>query len=113
MAWRRGRERASADSVGSTYRYEWESGDGEQRFGFTGELVDALPPQRAVTTELMTDTGGPSTRNEMTVNPVEGGTLLSIVITYPDTELRDVILGTGMVDGMEAAYARLEATVLM
>jgi uncharacterized protein YndB with AHSA1/START domain len=102
-----------APSVGGTYRYEWETGDGEQRFGFTGELVESLPPHRSMTTERMIDTEGPSTRNEMTLTPVEGGTLLSNVITYPDIELRDMILGTGMVDGMEASYTRLEETVLV
>ena len=38
-------------------------------------------------------------------------TLLSIVITYPDAELRDQILATGMVDGMETSYARLESVL--
>jgi len=40
------------------------------------------------------------------------GTLLSIVITYPNAEVRDAILGTGMTGGMEASYARLETVVL-
>jgi hypothetical protein len=44
--------------------------------------------------------------------PVPGGTLLSIVITYPSKELRDQILGTGMTQGMETSYARLEREVL-
>ena len=35
-------------------------------------------------------------------------TLLAIVITYPDATTRDIVLGTGMVHGMEASYARLE-----
>lgn len=55
---------------------------------------------------------GPGTINEMTLTPVEGGTLISILITYPNAELRDTILATGMVDGMETSYARLENTVL-
>ena len=44
--------------------------------------------------------------------PAEGGTLLSLVITYPDAETRDAVLGTGMTEGMEASYARLEDEVL-
>jgi len=54
--------------------------------------------------------GSPAT-NEMTLTPVEGGTLLSIVITYPSIEIRDIVLATGMTDGMETSYARLEAQV--
>ena len=42
------------------------------------------------------------------LTPVAGGTLLSLVITYPSTEIRDMVLATGMTDGMEASYTRLE-----
>jgi hypothetical protein len=34
------------------------------------------------------------------------------VITYPSAEVRDAVLGTGMTDGMETSYARLEREVL-
>jgi uncharacterized protein YndB with AHSA1/START domain len=101
-----------AAAVGDGYRYEWESEDGTQRFGFVGELLASDPPRRAVTTEHMIGMDGPGTVNEMTLTPVATGTLLSIVITYPSAEVRDLVLGTGMTDGMEASYARLEAQVL-
>jgi uncharacterized protein YndB with AHSA1/START domain len=54
----------------------------------------------------------PGTVNDMTLTPVDGGTLLSIVITYPDSATRDAVLGTGMVDGMETSYRRLEEAVI-
>lgn len=101
-----------AQQVGDTYRYEWASADGEQRFGFEGELLETAPPHRAVTTERMIGTEGPSTRNELTLTTVSGGTLLSLVITYPTKELRDMILATGMTTGMEASYVRLERELL-
>ncbi|WP_029088972.1 SRPBCC family protein [Brevibacterium album] len=107
--------------AGSTYRFEWESEDGRQRFGFTGEIQEVQPPHREVTTERMiggdqvtdavTDDQWQSVVNEMTLTPVAGGTLLSLVITYPDAETRDAVLATGMTDGMEASYARLEREV--
>ncbi|OUZ11212.1 ATPase [Aeromicrobium sp. PE09-221] len=101
-----------AEDVGDTYVFEWETDEGEHRFGFTGELLESASPYREVTTEQMIGTDGPRTTNELTLTPVEGGTLLSILITYPDAELRDQILATGMTDGMEASYARLEEEVL-
>lgn len=101
-----------ASVVGQWYRYEWESNDGARRFGFEGELLESSPPYRAVTTEQMIGNPGASTRNEMTLVHVQAGTLLSIVTTYPSKELRDMILGTGMVTGVEASYARLEREVL-
>jgi len=101
-----------ATRVGDSYRYEWEATDGSARFGFEGELLESEPPHRAVTTERMMGTEGPSTRNVLTLTPVGAGTLMTLVITYPTIELRDMILGTGMVGGMEQSYARLEADVL-
>lgn len=103
-----------AERVGERYRYIWQDAEGGQRFGFTGEVLAADPPHRSVTTEAMlTDddpeaASSPSTRNELTLTPVEGGTLLTLLIVYPNEELREQILGTGMVDGMEASYARLD-----
>jgi uncharacterized protein YndB with AHSA1/START domain len=103
-----------ASEVGDNYRYEWEpadaSADGSPgRFGFEGALVESDPPHRAVTTERMIGVEGPSTTNEMTLTPRMGGTLMTLVIIYPDAEVRDLVLETGMVDGMETSYARLEA----
>ncbi len=99
--------------VGDSYRYEWESVDGSQRFGFTGQLLESTPPHRAVTTEQMIGMDGPPATNELSLTRVEGGTLLSIVITYPSAEVRDMVLATGMTDGMETSYARLEERVLL
>jgi uncharacterized protein YndB with AHSA1/START domain len=100
-----------ATAVGDSYRYEWEK-EGE-RFGFEGELVESMPPHRAVTTERMIGMPGPGTTNELTLTPVTEGTLLSILITYPDPQMRDTVLATGMTDGMEQSYQRLEREVLV
>ncbi|MBL9076371.1 MAG: SRPBCC domain-containing protein [Planctomycetes bacterium] len=101
-----------ATKAGDRYRYEWAAGDGSQRFGFEGELLESEPPYRAVTTERWIGGDGQAVRNELTLTAVAGGTLVSLLITYPSKELRDMVLGTGMTDGMEASYARLERTVL-
>lgn len=100
-------------TVGDTYRYVWQQGDDESsRFGFEGETVLSEPMWRAVTTEKMIGTPGPSTLNDLQLYEEEGATLLTLLIEYPDKDTRDMILATGMTDGMEASYARLEETVL-
>lgn len=101
-----------AQNVGDRYRQEWTREDGSDGFGFEGELIESQPPHREVTTESMIGAPGEPTRNELTLTPVEGGTLLSIVITFPDAATRKMILDTGMVDGMETSYARLEREVI-
>ncbi len=102
--------------VGGAYRYEWEPEDASEegspgRFGFEGELLEFDPPHRAVTTERMIGMEGPGNRNELTLTPCRGGTLLSLVVTFPSAEVRDMVLDTGMVDGMETSYARLEGVL--
>lgn len=102
-----------ADKVGDPYRFEWEAEDGSQRFGFEGELLESAPPHRAVTTERMIGMEGPGAVNDMTLTAVGAGTLLTLLITYPSAEVRDMALGSGMVGGMEQSYARLEDEVIM
>lgn len=97
---------------GQSYRYEWEAADGSSRFGFEGELLESQPPYRAVTTEQMIGNDGAPAINELTLTPVADGTLMTLVVTYPSAEVRDAVLGTGMVGGMEQSYARLEDEVL-
>lgn len=100
-----------ATSVGDSYRYEWERGN--DRFGFEGELLESLPPVRSVTTEQMIGMPGKRSTNELTLTPVADGVLLSILITYPNAEIRDTALATGMTDGMETSYRRLETEILL
>ena len=103
-----------APAPGETTRFEWTPDDGVEgeAFALTGELVSTDPPHREVFTETMEGAGAPPTYNEQTLTAVQDGTLMTLVITYDSAELRDMILGTGMVDGMEAGYRRLEAEVL-
>lgn len=97
-----------ATKVGDSYRYMWAPEGGGDGFGFTGELLESEEPYRAVTTEAMIGMDYPATLNELTLTPVDGGTLMSLVITYANAEMRDAVLATGMTDGMETSYARLE-----
>ncbi len=102
--------------VGGSYRYEWEPEEPSQegspgRFGFEGELLEFNPPHRAVTTERMIGMEVPGNVNELTFTPTQGGTLLSLVITFPNAEVRDMVLETGMIGGMETSYARLEGVL--
>lgn len=102
-----------AHEVGASYRYEWESDADGQRFGFVGELVESEPPRRAVTTERMIGIEGQPNVNELILTPRPGGrTQIEVRITFPSKQVRDTVLGSGMVDGMEVSYARLESAVL-
>lgn len=102
-----------ATEVGQTYRNSWAPvGDTEgEPFGFEGEalLIDA--PRRSVNTERMI--GMPvETLNDLSLYEEDGATLITLLIEYPDKDTRDMILATGMADGMEASYDRLERELL-
>lgn len=104
--------------VGERYRNGWKHDQGPEEFGFTGILKEFSPPYRMVSTEAMWTPEDPEaahspvTINELTLTPVEQGTLASVVITYPDAATLEMILATGMVQGMEESYARLEREIL-
>ena len=100
-------------SVGGTYRYAWEPVDGApgEPFGFDGVTLLSEAPVRAVTTEHMTGTDFPSTLNDMSLYEEDGTTLITLLIEYPDSQTRDMVLATGMTDGMETSYQRLESVL--
>jgi uncharacterized protein YndB with AHSA1/START domain len=101
-------------AVGGRYQYTWEPvGETEgEPFGFDGETLLSEAPRRAVTTEHMTGTDFPSTLNDLSLYEEDGATLITLLIEYPDKETRDMVLATGMTDGMEASYARLERELI-
>ena len=101
-----------ASRPGQRYRYEWEDANGANRFGFMGELLEVDAPHREVATEQLIGQEDAPAINDLTLTAVEGGTLLSLVITYPSLEVRDIVLGTGMTNGMEQSYARLETELV-
>ena len=100
--------------AGTSYRYAWAPvGDtvGEP-FGFEGENVVVEPERRLVSTERMSGTDYPGTVNDLSFDEADGVTLLTLYVTYASVEQRDMILATGMTDGMEASYARLESELV-
>ena len=102
-----------ATEPGQSYRNSWAPvGDTEgEPFGFEGEVLLIDAPRRAVTTERMQ--GQPvETLNDLNLYEEDGATLVTVLIEYPDKETRDMILATGMADGMEESFARLEREVL-
>ncbi|MEO5533868.1 MAG: SRPBCC family protein [Pseudolysinimonas sp.] len=99
---------------GGSYRYAWTPGDPAlgPGFGFEGENLVIEPERRLVSTERMTGLDAPGTVNDLSFAEDGGVTLLTLYITYADLAQRDMILATGMTDGMETSYQRLERELL-
>jgi len=100
--------------VGGSFRNAWAPvGDTEgEAFGFEGENLVIEPERRMVSTERMTGAPFPANVNDLQFDEADGVTLMTLLITYPDQAQRDMVQATGMTDGMEASYARLEREVL-
>lgn len=93
---------------GGNIRYEWADGKGNG-FYLTGEFVTLEPPHRIVHIERMhLPDPTPDNRIETTFAKDGGGTLMTMRMTLPDAATREAILKSGMDQGMEAGYLRLD-----
>jgi uncharacterized protein YndB with AHSA1/START domain len=94
---------------GGKIRLEWTNGQGGG-FYLTGECLELEPPRRIVHVERMhLPDPTPDNHVETTFEPDGDGTLLTIRMTLPSSEVRTAMLSTGMEHGMEVSYQRLDA----
>jgi uncharacterized protein YndB with AHSA1/START domain len=101
--------------VGGKFTWRWRSEEGKE-FGFTGEFREVVRPSRIVHTENFDpgDVGGSMGGEALVTSefrPQGGGTLYTVTIRYQSTSDRDAAVKTGMTDGMEMSYERLDSIV--
>lgn len=95
--------------VGGKYRYVWAHDDGT-RMGMGGTYREIERPARIVATELYDqDWTGGETVNTTTLAEKAGQTTLQIRVLYASKEARDGALATGMTEGVQAGFERLDA----
>jgi uncharacterized protein YndB with AHSA1/START domain len=77
--------------------------------GLRGTYREVVPPDRLVHTEIFDEdwTGGETTVT-ITFTEKDGKTTCAMTVLYSSKEARDGALKTGMTDGMEMGYARLD-----
>lgn len=93
---------------GGKIRYEWSDGQGAG-FYLTGEFLELDPPRRIVHVERMhLPDPTPDNHIETTFAKDGTGTLMTMRMTLPDEATRKAMLATGMDQGMETSYQRLE-----
>lgn len=78
---------------------------------FYGVYREIAPPDRVVFTEIFADF--PDTESVVTAEFTDenGKTRLTVTARYPSTDVRDMVLGTGMERGAAISYDRLEDVV--
>ncbi len=101
--------------VGGTFRWRWRADEDGKQFGFHGEYLEVEAPSRIRNTETFDpgDVGGTMGDQPamitVTFDEQGGVTILTTLIDYGSRISRDEALATGMTDGMEVSYARLDA----
>jgi uncharacterized protein YndB with AHSA1/START domain len=94
--------------VGGGYRFVWRNAEG-QDMGMRGRYVEIARPERIVSAEIFdVDWTGGETISTLSFTAEAGGTRMVQVVKYASLAARDGALHSGMAEGMEFGYARLE-----
>jgi uncharacterized protein YndB with AHSA1/START domain len=101
--------------VGGKYRWQWKRREDGQQFGFFGTYLEVDAPSR-ITHEEYYDPGnvgfampvGDPCIVSLELSERDGVTTLACNMTFASKEARDSAVSTGMTDGMEYSYARLD-----
>lgn len=104
-------ECSSDARVGGRYRHEWAHVDGAS-MAMSGTYRLLEPPvriERSERFELGCEAQAGEQHETLTLEEEGGRTLMRIVVRYPSREARDQALASGMEDGMNESYGRLDA----
>jgi len=97
---------------GGKFTWRWRSDKNGTEFGFTGEYREVVRPSRIVHVERYTpgDVGGEMGEALVTSELTEknGITTQTMTIRYESKAVRDAALKTGMTDGMEMSFQKLD-----
>jgi uncharacterized protein YndB with AHSA1/START domain len=91
---------------GGAWRYVYRQPDGAE-MTLQGSYREVAPPERIVSTESW-GPEWPETINTLVLTEAAGQTTITMTIRYPSQEARDAALRSGMKDGMDQGFARLD-----
>jgi uncharacterized protein YndB with AHSA1/START domain len=93
---------------GGAFCWAWANADG-QSFYFDGTFQEVQAPSHLAHTERFN--GDPASGAAITTDLAArgDGTRMTVVMRYADAEVREAAIATGMTDGMDIVYAKLEA----
>jgi uncharacterized protein YndB with AHSA1/START domain len=91
---------------GGGWHFVWRKTDGSE-MGMRGAYREVAPPERLVSTESWGQ-NWPETLNTLVLSEQGGKTTITQTILYPSKEARDAALKTGMKDGVDQSFDRLD-----
>ena len=94
---------------GGKSRYEWANAERKAAMGLTATFKEISPPERIVHTEKFDEDW---TQGETIITTLftekAGKTVMTMTIAYSSPETRDMVLKSGMEQGMARGYERLD-----
>src|SRR5688572_26648265 len=91
---------------GGGWHFVWRKTDGTE-MDMRGAYREVTPPERLVSTESWGENWA-ETVNTLILSEKGGKTTITQVILYPSKEARDAALKTGMKEGMDQSFDRLD-----
>lgn len=92
--------------AGGAWRRVWRKANGDE-MEMSGINREVTPPSKLVSTEKW-GPEWPETVNTLELTEAGGLTTVTLTISYVSKDARDMAMQTGMKDGMEQGFARLE-----
>ena len=99
--------------VGGSWRFAMVTPEGDE-VAFHGDYVEVVPNERLVHTEVFegAPAGGEPVVNIITFSETDGRTRVENLVQAGSRETRDMIVATGMEDGLQDALDLLEQTAI-
>ena len=101
---------------GGKYVWRWRSDENGAEFGFHGDYREVEAPAKTVHAEYYDpgDVGGAMDISQPAIihtmfTEANGITTLEMIMKFATRDIRDAAVSTGMTDGMEMGYERLDA----
>lgn len=101
--------------VGGAYKWHWKNREDGTQFGFFGTFTEVDAPSRIVHEQFFNPGNMDSTMQAgdpcivaLDLTEANGITTLVCTLTFASKEARDGAMATGMTDGMEFSYSRLD-----
>jgi uncharacterized protein YndB with AHSA1/START domain len=101
--------------VGGKYRWQWKNQVDGKQFGFFGTFTEVNAPSKLAHDQYYDpgDIGGPMPAGDPCIVSLDlsernGVTTLVCTMKFASKEARDGAVSTGMTDGMEFSYTRLD-----
>lgn len=93
--------------LGGKYHYRWRNDADGSEFGFNGVHLE-IDAQRRIVTTQRPDGAEVEALNTLVLTEASGKTTLSLTMMFASKEARDAAIATGMTNGMEQSYQRID-----